>query len=178
MVYSCFLSFVLITFSFLQVRVGVKELREGTSYRKRAASSRIGRSPTSPASTPASPTLQASPPRLGAGPVAGQPLSVPARGLAVRPGSRRAPRLSEVALGSLFCGGWLLQLPGKAGLGLVPGQVERGGPGIASVLRRDSLVELSIRRIPPGRSQQGESPASPSLRKTELGPGGNLEQPW
>ena len=98
MVYSCFLSFVLII-SFLQVQVGGKELGTG-----KADSSGICRSPTSPASTLARPTLQASPPRLGAPIIAGQLLPAPARGLAVRPGSRHAPRLPEAALGPCFKG--------------------------------------------------------------------------
>lgn len=62
-------------------------------------------------------------PLLSARPVAQQPLPPP-RGLAVGPGSRHAPRLPEVAFGSL--------LSRRAGVGSVPRSVERGRLVIAT----------------------------------------------
>lgn len=136
MVYSCFLSFVLII-SFLQVQVGGKELGTG-----KADSSGICRSPTSPASTLARPALQASRPRLGAPAVAGQLPPAPAWGLAARTGSRRAPRLPEGALGPVLQGlAW----------DRFPAEVRAAGRSSLLVARRDGLAGLRIRRIPPGR---------------------------
>lgn len=100
---SCFLSFALMTFSFLQVQVRVKELQ---TEKKQLSGGLAGRLPTLFLHLLAL-GYWPHPRHLGC-PVAGQPLPAPAWGLAVRPVSRHAQRLPEATLGPQFRGGWRL----------------------------------------------------------------------
>lgn len=116
------------------------------------------------ACTPVHPALLASfgrPPRCQA------TAARPRAGIGCMACSRHAPRLPEVAFGSL--------LSRRQVWGHFPDQLSVAGWSSVPVIRLDGLAELRIRRIPPGRSLQCESPVSSIPRRTGLGPGGSLE---
>ena len=106
-------------------------------------------------------------PLSGARPVAEQLLPAPARGLAVWPGSRHAPRLPEVAFES--------RLSRRQVWDRFPDQLSAASRSLLPVIRLDGLAGLRIRRILPGRALQYESPVSSIPRRTGLEPGGSLE---